>query len=264
MIIVANPSRLPSPKEQPASLPTDSEPAKRSGVAAASLARLDVLGSATIADTVAGLGMAASQAVGAESPVLNLALAGVHGLRGAAFLAGARGKKGRQLEQRLGVALGEGLLAAGNILAGAGQSAWSIPVLLAGAALNLVCDYRYRKAYEAPPGKLTAAHWSPGQKLVNAGDTAIGLLDLGSCGGFLSNACGGLAHLGLAAACYAGVAGVASPNTHSRHSKGYGHAMIAAGMLAGAAGAGPWVLVPMLAGAVGINLQDLRDSQQRA
>ena len=54
--------------------------------------------------------------------------------------------------------------------------------------------------------------------------------------------------------------GIAAANTHSQHSKGYAHAMLAAGMFASAAGAGALAAVPLLAGAIGTNLQDLRDS----
>ena len=238
---------------------SDSPLALGQGTACA-LNRTEALGTATITDTVAALGVAVSAACGVESPILNLSLAGVHGLRGAAFLMGAKGKSGVQLQQRLGVAVGETLMATGNVLAALGQSAWSIPVVLTGAALNLVADYRYRSSHEAGTEPKPLLTWSAKQTWVNAGDAAIGLSMLSPGPAVIGGGLGALGHLGLAAACYTGKGGIAAANTHSQHSKGYAHAMLAAGMFATAAGAGCLAAVPLLAGAIGTNLQDLRDS----
>jgi len=237
-------------------------PAPPSSALGEGLAKLEVLGSATIADTTAALGVAASQACGAQTPVLNVAMAGIHGLRAAAFLANARGKTGHQLQQRMGVAIGEGLMAAGNALAFFGQDALSIPVLVAGAGVNLVADYRYRSAHESDSEKAAPAPTlGKIQKAVDLGDAALTLSTLSPqtslVGGFL----GAGAHLGMSVACYAGKGGLAADNTHSEHSKGYAHAMMAAGMIAAAAGSGGWSLVPILSGSVGLNLQDIRDSK---
>lgn len=227
---------------------------------ARALSKTEALGTATITDTVAALGVAVSQACGVESPILNLSLAGVHGLRGAAFLMGAKGKSGVQLQQRLGVAVGEGLMATGNVLAALGQSTWSIPVVLTGATVNLVADYRYRSNHDAGTEPKPLPVFSAKQTWVNAGDAAIGLSMLSPGTAMIGSGLGALGHLGLAAACYTGKGGIAAANTHSQHSKGYAHAMLAAGMFASAAGAGALAAVPLLAGAIGTNLQDLRDS----
>lgn len=237
-------------------------PAVASSAVGESLEKLEVLGSATISDTAAALGVAASQALGAQTPVLNAAMAGVHGLRAAAFLANARGKKGVQLEQRIGVAVGEGLMAAGNALAVLGHGTLSIPVLVAGAGINLVADYRYRTAHQpAPKPSVPAPAWSTSQKFVNLGDSALTLATLSSQGALAGGAIGAAAHLGMSVACYAGKGGLAAKNTHSEHSKGYAHAMMAAGMIAAAAGSGGWSLIPVLSGSLGVNLQDIRDSK---
>lgn len=224
--------------------------------------KLDGLSAATVTDTVAALGVAGSQLAGAEIPVLNFALAGVHGLRSLAFLAASKGKSGLQLQQRLGVAAGEGLMAAGNMAAGCGGGAWSVPLLLTGAAVNLIADYRYRTAHEAPSGEKPASpSFSQSQKLFNLGDAALTTAALVPGTSLLGGGLGGVGHLGLAAACYMGKGGIASKNTHSQHSKGYAHAMMAAGLIASAVQPGnPWFLVPVLAGSLGTNLQDLRDS----
>ena len=153
MLIQSTKKPVSKPKPPAASVP--------SSKVGESLEKLEVLGSATIADTTAALGVAASQACGAQTPVLNAAMAGVHGLRALAFLANARGKTGVQLQQRIGVAAGEGLMAAGNALAMMGHGSLSIPVLVAGAGVNLVADYRYRTAHDSgPPSSVPAPSWA--------------------------------------------------------------------------------------------------------
>ena len=256
MIVLTNPQTAQTPRAKaPAQRPPASPAVK-------AFHKLDVLGAATITDTVAALGVAGSQLAGAETPVLNFAMAGVHGLRSLAFLAAAKGKSGVQLQQRLGVAAGEGLMAVGNLAAGFGGGTWSIPLLLTGATVNLIADYRYRTAYEAPPGEQPEApRFSGSQKIFNLGDAALTTAALNPCTSMVGGGLGALGHLGLAAACYAGKGGIAAKNTHSQHSKGYAHAMMAAGLIASAAQPGNgWFMLPVLAGALGTNLQDLRDS----
>ena len=83
-MLIHSTKRPPSAqKTMPAPPPTSPSSALGEG-----LEKLEVLGSATIADTTAALGVAASQACGAQTPVLNVAMAGIHGLRAAAFCSG--------------------------------------------------------------------------------------------------------------------------------------------------------------------------------
>lgn len=236
--------------------------------------RSQVLGSATIGDTAAGLGMTVAYAGTGSSPSLahsgmGLGLAAVHGLRGAAFLwsglkvsaqeaSSEAGQVRRQ--QRFGVALGEGLLAAGNLAGALGAGMWAAPMLLGGVAVNLGADFLYRSHFE---GSNSADHGKPltlstSQKVLDGMDAlAMGSLLLGQ-GSSLALA-DGLSHVAVAGACYAGKGNFAKDNTHSRHSKGYGHAMQAVGLAAAAGGAGWMSAVPVLAGGLTTNLQDLRD-----
>ena len=227
------------------------------------LQKLDVLGSCTIGDSFAAVGMAAAHTL-AESPnvFLGCGMAAVHGARGAAFLLAAKGKSGVALQQRLGVAAGEGLMAVGNLMGAFGAGALCIPVMVAGASINLVADYRYRTAWENPekpavkPGPLLGTF----QKSLNVADVAVAA---SSSSVPALGIAAGVGHVGMAAACYMGKGNLAANNTHSQHSKGYGHAMTAVGHLASAFGSGSagWALVPILAGMSTTNLQDFRDRQ---
>ena len=69
----------------------------------------------------------------------------------------------------------------------------------------------------------------------------------------------GAAHGALAIGYTFGAAEQSSEVAHSRVSKAFGHALLAAGHISGAAGAGAWSLAPLIGGMVVTTLQDFRD-----
>jgi len=69
----------------------------------------------------------------------------------------------------------------------------------------------------------------------------------------------GGAHAALAVGYAFGAADQSSEVAHSRVSKAFGHALLAAGHISGAAGAGVWSLAPLIGGMVVNTLQDYRD-----
>lgn len=93
-----------------------------------------------------GLGLADTFSHNPVVPEMGLGVAALHALRGAAFLASAHHQSGVRLEQRLGIAGGSALLAAGHVLGAMGAGAWCLPVLAAGTAVSTIADYRYRSA----------------------------------------------------------------------------------------------------------------------
>ena len=239
------PQRLPSPK--PPEKPEDKGTV------------IDHVGAVQLGSIIADLGMGAAYTWGPSTPVsgMGLAMAAFHGARGAAFGALALKEKAPfKLHARIGVAASEGLLAAGHALGALGGGAWSIPLLAAGAGLNAVTDYKYRTHFgvEAPAkGKV-----SPARIAGAAVDGALGLSY--AAGASPLGLVAGVGHLGAMVGYYGG--STFKPEMkHHWHSKGFGHALMAAGHLAGAAGAGVWVL-PVLAG--GTLITTLQDSRQNA
>lgn len=220
---------------------------------------VDHIGAVQLGSLISDLGMGAAYTFGPSTPVsgMGLAMAAFHGARGAAFGALAlKEKEPFKLQARIGVAASEGLLAAGHALGALGAGAWSIPLLAVGAGLNAVTDYKYRTHFGVE---------APAQGQVSQTRLAGGLVD-GALG--LSYAAGasplglvaGVGHLGAMVGYYGG--SVWKPEMkHHWHSKGFGHALLAAGHLAGAAGAGAWVL-PVLAG--GTLITTLQDARQNA
>lgn len=220
---------------------------------------VDHVGAVQLGSLISDLGMGAAYTFGASTPVsgMGLAMAAFHGARGAAFGALAlKEKEAFKLKARIGVAASEGLLAAGHALGALGGGAWSIPLLAAGAGLNAVTDYKYRTHFgvEAPAKGSVS-------KIRIAGavaDTAVGLSY--AAGPSPLGVAAGVGHLGAMVGYYGG--SMFKPEMkHHWHSKGFGHALMAAGHLAGAAGAGAWVL-PVLAG--GTLITTLQDSRQNA
>lgn len=69
----------------------------------------------------------------------------------------------------------------------------------------------------------------------------------------------GGAHVALAAGYMFGSIDQTREVSHSRLSKSVGHALLAAGHISGAAGAGVWSLAPLIGGMVVNTLQDYRD-----
>ncbi|MBX3169920.1 MAG: hypothetical protein KF760_21125 [Candidatus Eremiobacteraeota bacterium] len=220
---------------------------------------VDHVGAVQLGGLLSDLGMGAAYTFGASTPVsgLGLAMAAFHGARGAAFGALAlKEKEAFKLKARIGVAASEGLLAAGHALGALGGGAWSIPLLAAGAGLNAFTDYKYRTHFgvEAPAkGPVSPARI--------AGAMVDGALGVSYAAGASSlGLVAGAGHLGAMVGYYGG--SLWKPEMkHHWHSKGFGHALLAAGHLAGAAGAGAWVL-PVLAG--GTLITTLQDSRQNA
>ncbi len=220
---------------------------------------VDHVGAVQLGSLISDLGMGAAYTFGASTPVsgMGLAMAAFHGARGAAFGALAlKEKETFKLQARIGVAASEGLLAAGHALGALGGGAWSIPLLAAGAGLNAVTDYKYRTHFgvEAPAkGSVSKARIAGGVVDATLGVSyAAGASPLGVVAG--------VGHLGAMVGYYGG--SMFKPEMkHHWHSKGFGHALLAAGHLAGAAGAGAWVL-PVLAG--GTLITTLQDSRQNA
>lgn len=211
------------------------------------------LGSVTVGNVVTDLSMGLAHSFGHNSliPAMGLGMAALHAARGAAFLWEARGKEGVLLQHRLGTAAGEGLVALGNVLGAAGAGPLCLPLIVSGTALTAASDYRYRKHFQID---------APLQSSLSSTQASAGLVDgtLGACYLIGSNPLGyaaGLAHGVAAAKYYLGHEG----DKHSRHSKGFGNAMLAAAHLAGACGAGPWALGPLLGGMLTVQLQDQRD-----
>lgn len=220
---------------------------------------VDHVGAVQLGSLISDLGIGAAYTFGPSTPVsgMGLAMAAFHGARGLAFGALAfKEKEPFKLQARIGVAASEGMLAAGHALGALGGGAWSIPLLAAGAGLNAVTDYKYRTHFGVE---------APAKGSVSKTRIAGGLVD-GALG--VSYATGasplglvaGVGHLGAMVGYYGG--SVWKPEMkHHWHSKGFGHALLAAGHLAGAAGAGAWVL-PVLAG--GTLITTLQDSRQNA
>jgi hypothetical protein len=69
----------------------------------------------------------------------------------------------------------------------------------------------------------------------------------------------GAAHGALAAGYLMGCVDQTRDVAHSRVGKAFGHALLATGHVAGAAGAGVWALAPLIGGMVVTTLQDYRD-----
>ena len=219
---------------------------------------VDHVGAVQLGSLISDLGMGAAYTFGQSTPVtgLGLAMAAFHGARGAAFAALALKEKDKEkLHARIGVATSESLLAAGHALGALGGGAWSIPLLAAGAGMNAYSDYKYRTHFnvDAPTG--------PVNKLRLAGAAIDGALGLSyTSGASPLGVVAGVSHLGAMVGYYGG--SMFKPEMkHHWHSKGFGHALLAAGHLAGAAGAGPWVL-PVLAG--GTLITTLQDARQNA
>ena len=219
---------------------------------------VDHVGAVQLGSLLSDLGMGAAYTFGQSTPVtgLGLAMAAFHGARGAAFAALALKEKDRaKLQARLGVAGSEGLLAAGHALGALGAGAWSIPLLADGAGMNAYSDYKYRTHFgvSAPVGEVSKP------RLIGAAvDGALGLSY--TTGTSPLGLLAGVSHLGAMVGYYGG--SMFKPEMkHDWHSKGFGHALLAAGHLAGAAGAGPWVL-PVLAG--GTLITTLQDARQNA
>ena len=237
------PPQQPGPPEEP--------PQKPQG------GGLDHVGAVQLGSLISDVGMGAAYTFGPSTPVsgMGLAMAAFHGARGAAFAASAFQSKGMKLQQRIGVATAESMLAGGHVLGALGQGAWSLPLLVGGATLNAVADYRYRTYYGVD---------SPTQGKINplllATSLADGAVGVGCALQALPAGLGyaaGLAHLGAVAGYYGG--SVLHPEMkHHWHSKGFGHALLAAGQLAGAAGAGLWALPVLAGGTLITNLQDYR------
>ena len=209
------------------------------------------LGSVAVGAPVADLGMAAAYSLADRSTALSalgVGLAGLHAARGAAFLSLAfKEKDPAKLEHRLGTGAGEALVAAGHIAGAFGGGIWSVPLVVAGTALNVAADYRYRDHFNVEVG---------GQELPKP-QLALNVADaVGASFGPAGIAVGAL-HVGLCAKNYLS----GTPETkHARHCQGFGHGLIAAGQLAGAAGAGPWSMAPVLGGMLITNVQSFRDS----
>ncbi|MBS2037193.1 hypothetical protein JST97_19555 [bacterium] len=241
--------QLPRPLPQ---TPQPPDPPQNSGGV------IDHIGAVQLGSLVSDLGMGAAYTFGQSTPVsgLGLAMAAFHGARGAAFAALALKEKDQaKLRARIGVAGSEGLLAAGHALGALGAGAWSIPLLAAGAGMNAFSDYKYRTHYgvDAPIGEIRKSRLAGA--LVDGG-LGLSYMDGPSPLGVVA----GVTHLGAMVGYYGG--SVFKPEMkHHWHSKGFGHALLAAGHLAGAAGAGAWVL-PVLAG--GTLITTLQDARQNA
>ena len=222
---------------------------------------VDHVGAVQLGSLISDLGMGAAYTFGPSTPVsgMGLAMAAFHGARGLAFGALAfKEKEPFKLQARIGVAASEGLLAAGHALGALGGGAWSIPILAAGAGLNAVTDYKYRTHFgvEAP------AKGSVSKTRI-AGSLVDGALGLSYAGGASNlGVVAGIGHLGAMVGYYGG--SVWKPEMkHHWHSKGFGHALLAAGHLAGAAGAGAWVLPVLAGGTLITTLQDVRQNAEQ-
>jgi len=203
--------------------------------------------------------MGAAYTWGQSTPIqgMGLAMAAFHGARGAAFAASALKSDGMKLQHRIGVATAEGLLAAGHVLGSLGQGCWSLPLLLGGAGLNALTDYRYRTHYQVESP--AEGHLAPTRIACSLADTAAALaygVEAVPPGLGLA---AGVAHLGAVAGYYGG-SFMRPEMKHHWHSKGFGHALLAAGHLAGAAGAGAWVAPVLLGGTLITSLQDYRQN----
>lgn len=219
---------------------------------------IDHVGAVQLGSLISDLGMGVAYTFGQSTPVsgLGLAMAAFHGARGAAFGALAlKEKDPSKLQARLGVATSEALLAAGHALGALGAGAWSIPLLATGSGLNALADYKYRTHFgvNAPTGKVSSLRLAGG-----AVDGALGLTY--AHGATPLGLVAGIGHLGAMVGYY-GSSALKPEMKHHWHSKGFGHALLAAGHLAGAAGAGAWVL-PVLAG--GTLITTLQDARQNA
>lgn len=221
---------------------------------------IDHVGAVQLGGVLSDIGMAGAYTF-APSGVMSgmgFGLAAFHAARGAAFGALALKEKDRaKLQQRIGVAASEGMLAAGHVLGALGHGPLSLPLLAGGALLNGVADYRYRKHFgvDSPQNGRVSA----GQKIVTGADAA---LSLGYATGLVPGAVGvaaGLGHLGAMAGYY-GMSIKHPEMKHHWHSKGFGHALLAAGNLAGAAGAGVWALPALAGGMLITTLQDYRQN----
>lgn len=238
----------------PASVPESPEPGPppKSGI-------VDHIGAVQLGSLISDVGMGAAYTWGRSTPIqgMGLAMAAFHGARGAAFAASALKSDGMKLQHRLGVAASEGLLAAGHVLGSLGQGGWSLPLLLGGAGLNAFTDYRYRTHYQVESP--AEGHLAPARVACSLADTtaalAYGLQAVPPGLGLAA----GVAHLGAVAGYYGGSL-VRPEMKHHWHSKGFGHALLAAGHLAGAAGAGPWVAPVLLGGTLITSLQDYRQN----
>ena len=241
--------RLPSPiRGQHTTPPTPPEPEQPSVI--------DQVGAVQLGSFLSDVGMGAAYQWGPGAAVSGLGwgLAAAHAARGAAFAASALSSKGMKLQHRLGVVASEGLLAAGHVAGALGHGLASLPLLLSGSTLNAVMDYRYRNHFGVTaPEHGQVAGWRKG---VAAADLALGAgyaLGVPPAAGFVA----GAAHLGATVGYYGG--SLLKPEMkHHWHSKGFGHALLAAGHLATAAGAGPWALPVLAGGTLITTLQDAR------
>lgn len=94
---------------------------------------------------------------------------------------------------------------------------------------------------------------------LDTADAALGALyatDTFAGAAHVGGIAAGLSHVALTVGYYSGAL---AGDKHSRHCKGFGHAVLAAGHFAGAAGAGVWCLAPLVSGIIITTMQDHRD-----
>jgi hypothetical protein len=217
---------------------------------------VDQIGAVQLGSFLSDVGMAGAYQWGSSAAISGLGwgLAVAHAARGAAFAASALNSSGMKLQHRLGVVASEGLLAAGHAAGALGHGLASLPLLLGGSTLNAVMDYRYRNHFGVTtPENGQVAGWRKGVAAVDLTLGAGYALGVPATAGFVA----GAAHLGATLGYYGG--SLAKPEMkHHWHSKGFGHALLAAGHLATAAGAGPWALPVLAGGTLITTLQDAR------